>query len=174
MNEKTCAFTGHRPQSLPFGFDEADRRCRKLKKVLKKQILGLIKNENVTHFISGMALGVDMYAAEIVLGLKVRHRGITLECAIPCGDQSAKWSKAMQERYARIISKCDKKTLLQTAYTPGCMDRRNRYMVDNADLLIAVWDGGAGGTGNTAGYALRQGKPVIVIDPLTLSVERKQ
>lgn len=174
MNEKTCAFTGHRPQNLPFGFDEADRRCRKLKKVLKKQILGLIKNENVTHFISGMALGVDMYAAEIVLELKARYSGITLESAIPCGSQSAKWPKAMRERYSDIVSRCDIQTLLQTDYTPDCMDRRNRYMADKSDLLIAVWDGGAGGTGNTVRYALSLGKPVIVIDPRNFSVERRQ
>ena len=67
---KTCAFTGHRPQNLPFGFNEEDERCIDLKKTLREQIINLIENEGVTHFISGMAIGVDMYAAEIVLGLK--------------------------------------------------------------------------------------------------------
>lgn len=67
---KTCAFTGHRPQSLPFGFDESDKRCTSLKSVMRDQIVALIENEGVTHFITGMALGVDMYAAEIVLDLK--------------------------------------------------------------------------------------------------------
>ena len=60
---KTCAFTGHRPQSLPFGFDESDKRCTSLKSVMRDQIVALIENEGVTHFITGMALGVDMYAA---------------------------------------------------------------------------------------------------------------
>lgn len=67
---KTCAFTGHRPQNLPFGFNEEDERCIDLKKTLREQIINLIENEGVTHFISGMAIGVDMYAAEIVLGLE--------------------------------------------------------------------------------------------------------
>ena len=62
---KTCAFTGHRPQNLPFGFNEEDERCIDLKKTLREQIINLIENEGVTHFISGMAIGVDMYAAEI-------------------------------------------------------------------------------------------------------------
>ena len=66
---KTCAFTGHRPQSLPFGFDESDKRCTSLKSVMRDQIVALIENEGVRHFITGMALGVDMYAAEIVLDL---------------------------------------------------------------------------------------------------------
>ena len=34
---KTCAFTGHRPQSLPFGFDESDKRCTSLKSVMRGQ-----------------------------------------------------------------------------------------------------------------------------------------
>ena len=69
---KTCAFTGHRPQHLPFGMNENDERCVKLKEKLKEQIINLIEAENVTHFITGMALGVDRYAAEIVLDLKAR------------------------------------------------------------------------------------------------------
>ena len=76
---KTCAFTGHRPQSLPFGFDESDKRCTSLKSVMRDQIVALIENEGVTHFITGMALGVDMYAAEIVLDLKSKYPHITLE-----------------------------------------------------------------------------------------------
>lgn len=138
---KTCAFTGHRPQNLPFGFNEEDERCIDLKKTLREQIINLIENEGVTHFISGMAIGVDMYAAEIVLGLKASYPGITLESAIPCESQAAKWSEALRDRYFDIASKCDKETLIQTHYSPDCMDKRNRYMVDHADVLIAVWDG---------------------------------
>lgn len=113
---KSCAFTGHRPQNLPFGFHEDDERCTALKETLKKQIISLITDENVTHFISGMALGVDMYAAEIVLELKKTYPGITLESAIPCETQAAKWNAAMRERYYGIAAQCDKETLLQTHY----------------------------------------------------------
>ena len=54
------------------------------KSVMRDQIVALIENEGVTHFITGMALGVDMYAAEIVLDLKSKYPHITLESAIPC------------------------------------------------------------------------------------------
>ena len=162
---KTCAFTGHRPQNLPFGFNEEDERCIDLKKTLREQIINLIENEGVTHFISGMAIGVDMYAAEIVLGLKASYPGITLESAIPCESQAAKCFD--------IASKCDKETLIQTHYTPDCMDKRNRYMVDHADVLIAVWDGSPSGTGKTVRYAHQQGKSVITINPRTLCIEQQ-
>ena len=97
---KSCAFTGHRPQNLPFGFREDDERCTALKEALKKQNISLITDENVTHFISGMALGVDMYAAEIVLELKKTYPGITLESAIPCETQAAAYA-ALQNQLNR-------------------------------------------------------------------------
>lgn len=168
---KSCAFTGHRPQKLPFGFNEADERCTALKDILRNQIIHLIEEEKVTHFISGMALGVDMYAAEIVLDLKKTYPGITLESAIPCETQANKWNAAMRERYYEIAAQCDKETMLQTKYTPDCMEKRNRYMVDNADYIIAVWDGKPSGTGNTVKYAQKQKKKIIVIDPSTLTVD---
>lgn len=120
-----------------------------------------------------MAIGVDMYAAEIVLGLKASYPGITLESAIPCESQAAKWSEALRDRYFDIASKCDKETLIQTHYSPDCMDKRNRYMVDHADVLIAVWDGSPSGTGKTVRYAHQQGKSVTIIDPVSLDVTQE-
>ena len=131
---KTCAFTGHRPQNLPFGFNEEDERCIDLKKTLREQIINLIENEGVTHFISGMAIGVDMYAAEIVLGLKASYPGITLESAIPCESQAAKWSEALRDRYFDIASKCDIKG--------NRVNDRNRFT-----LLMSISDGLSGSAG---------------------------
>ncbi len=170
---KTCAFTGHRPQSLPFGFDESDKRCTSLKSVMRDQIVALIENEGVTHFITGMALGVDMYAAEIVLDLKSKYPHITLESAIPCETQAIKWPVASRERYYNIAAKCDKETMLQREYTSDCMDKRNRYMVDHADYILAVWNGCPSGTGNTVRYAHKKGKSIIVINPVSLDVTRE-
>ena len=48
-----CAFTGHRPQNLPFRFDETDERCLRLKAELRNLIVQMIEQKNVTHFISG-------------------------------------------------------------------------------------------------------------------------
>ena len=172
MKIKKCAFTGHRPQSLPFGFNEADERCIALKKKLRIEIIKQIEENGVTHFITGMAIGVDMYAAEIVLGLKSSYEGIVLESAIPCETQAAKWTEEQRDHYYEIASKCDKETMIQRPYTADCMHKRNRYMVDQADHIIAVWDGRPSGTGKTVQYAQRQGKPVTVINPKTLSVER--
>lgn len=131
------------------------------------------QEKEVTHFITGMALGIDVYAAEIVLDLKTKYPYITLESAIPCETQAVKWSVAARERYYNIAAKCDKETMLQREYTPGCMEKRNQYMVDHADYILAVWNGRPSGTGNTVRYAQKKGKFVIVIDPVSLDVKRE-
>ena len=170
MESRTCAFTGHRPQNLPFGFREEDERCAALKQVLREEIIHLIEREGVTHFITGMSVGVDMYAAEMILELKARYPMITLESAIPCETQASKWKEELRDRYFDIASKCDKETLIQTHYTPDCMRKRNRYMVDQADVILAVWDGKSSDTGKTIQYARGQGKLVRVIHPSKLEV----
>lgn len=167
-DRKVCCFTGHRPQSLPFGFNEQDKRCVKLKQLLRKEIERQITYEGVTHFISGMAIGVDMFAAEAVLELKEKYPQITLESAIPCETQAVKWSSALRERYYLIASKCDKETMIQRHYTDDCMQKRNMYMVDSSDTVIAVWDGRPSGTGKTVAYAESKSKTVVIIDPKIL------
>ena len=108
---KTCAFTGHRPQHLPFGMNEDDARYADLKEILKEEIINLIEKEGVTYFLTGMALGIDLYAAEIVPDLKARYPSITLESAIPCETQAVKWSVAQRERYYDIAVQYDKETM---------------------------------------------------------------
>lgn len=163
--EKTVCFTGHRPQSIPYLWDETSAQSLKLKSKLEKAIVYLIENKGVTHFISGMALGVDMIAAEIVLDLKKKYPNITLECAIPCETQANKWTVKYRDRYFSIIEKSDKETLLQTHYTADCMHKRNRYMVDKSDYVIAVWNGSPSGTGKTVLYAKENNKQIIQIKP---------
>ena len=160
-NRLSCCFTGHRPNSLPFGYNETDRRCVKLRKLLKKQIEYLIKECRVEHFITGMALGVDLICAEIVIELKKKYPHITLESAIPCETQAVKWSESQRDRYFHIAEHCDKETLLQHHYNKYCMMKRNKYMVDSSEYVIAVWNGSQSGTGNTVKYAQAQHKAVI-------------
>ena len=170
LDMRKCAFTGHRPQKLPFGSNESDERCITLKHCLHDLILRLIIERNVRHFISGMAIGTDMYAAEIILDLKKDYPDLILEAAIPCLSQDEKWTADQRKRYADLLSKCDKQTLIQKDYTDDCMMKRNYYMVDEADYLIAVWDGRPSGTGKTVNYAIKRYKPILAIDPKTMNV----
>ena len=169
-----CAFTGHRPQRFKFKYNENDPGCIALKKALRNEIEALA-DQGVNYFISGMALGVDMWAAEIVLELKKAGHNIKLECAIPCENQDIKWADSSRRRYAAILRKADKITYVSREYTPNCMFERNRYMVDNAKYIIAVYDGGnAGGTAATVRYAQQKNIIAIVINPDTYEVVKNE
>lgn len=114
-----------------------------------------------------MALGTDMFAAEIVLELKEKFRDITLTAVLPCRTQAARWNKEAITRYEHILTKCDKVIVLQEEYTPSCMHKRNLYMVEHSDGAIAVWNGTEGGTANTIRFATDRRLPVTVLDPTT-------
>lgn len=164
MLEYTCCFTGHRPKKLPFKIEHDDEQFQKLKSVLSTEILRLIAQEKVTHFISGMAIGVDTICAEIILNLKSEY-GITLECAIPCRNQNAKWNELQKATYEQILRQADIITYLQDDYSRGCMQKRNKYMVDKSLYIIAVWNGKKSGTKNTVTYAQKKNRKIKIIDP---------
>ena len=153
----TCCFTGHRPDRLPWGTDESDPRCAALKERLD-QALERAYEAGMRHFICGMARGCDLYFAQAVLDLRKRRPGVTLEAARPCESQARHWSREEQRRYQDLLDQCDYETLVQHRYDRGCMQRRNRYMVDRSVRFIAVYDGvPRGGTAWTVAYALRRG-----------------
>ena len=161
---RSCCFTGHRSSKLPWGGNEADARCLELKRKLADALEELY-GQGVRHFICGMATGCDMFFAEAVLALRERRPDVTLEAAIPCEEQDLRWSPERTERYDRLLAECDKRTLVSRHYTPDCMMRRNRYMVDRSCVVIAVFNGSAGGTFNTLRYAIASGLKIIEIDP---------
>ena len=170
MLNTACAFTGHRPARFSFGFDESDERCVKVKAAIKEQITALMDG-GVTGFYTGMALGVDQWAASIVLEIKKEHPGIRLYAALPCETQANDWSVAQRERYFGTLEQCDEVVTLHTRYTRSCMFERNRYLVDHAGHLLAVYDGGKnGGTAYTVRYGEQQGRRIVIIHPDTLAV----
>ncbi len=162
--QTSCCFSGHRPGKLPWGHNEQDPRCTDLKRRMH-DVLESAYEEGYRHFICGMAEGCDFYFCELALQLRQQHADVTVEAAIPCASQSERWSPEEQRRYEHLVAACDYETLVQEAYTAGCMQRRNRYMVDHASLLLAVHDGQPGGTYSTILYALQRKLQVIVLSP---------
>ena len=155
-----CAFTGHREGKLPWKGDEGDPRCVALKRYIFDAAEAVYR-DGARHFLCGMATGCDMYFCEAVLELREEHPELTIEAAIPYECQSEQWPAALRRRYDRLVVECDFQTVVSRAYTPDCMMRRNRYMVDAADWLIAAYNGMPGGTRATILYAMRTGKRVI-------------
>ena len=159
---KTCCFTGHREKKLPWGSDEQDERCLHLKQMLF-DAADCVYAEGVRHFICGMASGCDLYFLEAVLKLKELHPEISVEAAIPYEGQADHWRSHLRARYLELLRRCDYQTLVQQTYTRDCMMRRNRYMVDHSNVLIAAYGGEKGGTMNTMLYAMRRGLNIIEV-----------
>ena len=134
-----------------------------MKEELRSRLEGIYQ-AGYRHFICGMAIGCDMLFAEEVLALRARYPDVHLEAAIPCGTQPDRWAVAQRQRYNLLLNQCDQVSVLQIGYTADCMQRRNRYMVDRASLLLACYDGRPGGTMNTILYAQRQGLKVLLIE----------
>ena len=162
--DNTCCFSGYRPEKLPWGANEDDPRCKKLKETIHSKT-EQIHLSGIKHFICGMARGSDTYFCEAVLALREEYPEITLEAAIPFEGQAAKWREDERRRYDGLVSKCDQVTYVSPHYTKSCMQRRNRYMVDNSSILLAVHDGKRGGTNNTIKYAQRRGLEIIELEP---------
>lgn len=162
---KTCSFTGHRSQKLPWRFNENDKRCLAMKTILKNHIEEAIKNGYDT-FLSGMALGFDMICTEIVLSFKQKYKDVKMIGVLPCKNQDAKWPESQKARYKKLLNQLDYIKCDNDYYVgPQCMIDRNHFMIDNSSLLIALFNGLLGGTKSTIDHAKSKGKRIIIIKP---------
>ena len=143
---RTCCFTGHRPEKLPWGLDEGDPRCIAIKFSLSREIEGLY-HRGFRHFISGMA-------------------DLTVEGAVPCPTQADRWPEEQRRRWQDILARCDLESMVQQHYDRFCMLRRDRYMVDRSAAILAVFDGRSGGTQYTLNYAMDKKLEILLLDPL--------
>lgn len=165
MNRTSCAFAGHRPCKFPWKYDETDNRCVALKAVLTEQIR-LLVNAGVTQFLSGMAEATDTWAALAVLVLREKNPKLKLHCILPCKGQAEKWSVSSRDLYYSILEQADSIVYVSRDYHRDCMLRRNRFLVEHASTLLAVYNGEwRGGTAATIRYARKMDREIIVIDP---------
>lgn len=130
---------------------------------LKTEMHRLI-NSGVMYFQTGMAQGIDLMCGEIVLELKEVF-DIHLFCVIPCENQCYGWNEEDIVLYNRLLRESTDIIYTSKEYSKGCMMKRNRYLVDNAEYILAVYDGQQGGTMATINYAKKKHKTIIIIDP---------
>ncbi len=107
-------------------------------------------------WVPGAAKGVDLWAAELVLGHRRARPDIRLVCAVPYKGFGLHWRDGYWELFADVIRAADMVVYVCDAYSRSAYQRRNEYMVARASLLIAAYTGASGGTRNTIEYAKRQ------------------
>ncbi len=154
MKEDACCFTGHRdipPEILPA-----------LAAKLEAVVLELIA-DGIRYFYAGGALGFDTLAAETVLRLRDQFPQIQLILALPCREQTRGWSAASVERYGSILRRANKVIYTSEHYNRGCMQRRNRFMVDHSTVCVAYCTRAAGGSAYTLQYARKSGLRILLV-----------
>ncbi len=157
---KTCCFTGPRSHKLNFSNGEDDEHFKSLKRRIKEEIEKLYMR-GIRIFMSGMAEGVDTICAEAVLALKASYSDVSLVAVLPYNHKAAGRSATEKKRFFEILENADSVVILQENYSPDCYYKRNEYMVDNSDMLFAVYSE-SGGTAYTINYAAKKNKPIKI------------
>ena len=170
---RSCAITGHRPSRFKWKYNEANTGCKRLKKRLHDQFV-ILYEQGTRRFYVGGALGVDQWAGEILLRLKEQpgYGDIELVVALPFEGHDAGWDARNKSRLKFLVDHSTEVVTVGTTAEPAavCYKKRNYYMVDHADCLLAVYDNDRSirsGTGMTVNYAKVKGKPITLIHPDT-------
>lgn len=163
MYEKTVCFSGHRPEKLPHGGDENHPATGNLKSLLHKEIYDSI-HAGYTEFITGLARGVDNWAARMILDFRSREPSLRLICVRPYRDYGENWRGSDRWELAHILEQADEIVVLGEQYHKDCMRQRNQYMVEHSAKLIAVVSDYRSGTGQTIRYAQKKGLELRVIE----------
>lgn len=150
----TAAFTGHR--NYDGCVDEALR-----------QTITTLFDRGIHTFLSGMAVGFDLAAAEAVLELRLSLPELRLIAVVPFVGQAYCFPVAERVRYDSILAAADQTIVIEEHYTPACYAHRNDFLVDQASVLVAYYDGSTGGTRYTVKRARRLKSEVLNlwIDP---------
>jgi len=166
FSDKICSFTGYRFKKLYESI--GDGGIAGLKDIILDELRELTAGD-FSVFQCGMALGSDMIFADAVLKLKREYPRLKFIAAIPCLNQEKTWNENQKTHYRHLLDSADEVRLIsESEYFDGCMQMRNRHLVDTCDLLLAVFDGKRGGTMQTVEYAKKRGKKISIIDPSTL------
>jgi len=153
--ELVFAATGHRPKILG-GYNTS----------IQQRLVGLawayLDKARPDRVISGMAGGWDQAWAEAAT-----LHNIPFIAAVPFKGQESTWPKAAQVAYYALLAQAaevhvvDSSSLWGTDEVKRAFERRNRWMVDHCNQVVALWNGGTGGTKNCVHYATRKGRFIV-------------
>ena len=168
-NPIRCAIIGQNPMRFPWGFDEEDDRCRKLKMELAQQIM-VLRQSGVSQFLTACDCGVGLYAGEIINGLRMTDRDLMLICYTPHEEQATKWAPYLRERYFTMLEKCTYISAVCEVGAPDAQLRAYKKIIDLADVMLAVYDRDTQSADSAEDSALAYAvdtahKPVFVLSP---------
>lgn len=171
MGVRSCAIISHRPTRFKFKYKETMSGCKRLKKRLRDQCTALY-GQGVRRFYVGGCLGVDQWAGELLLQLKNQPEFSDIELVVvepfPGHDQG--WDEHSKRRQRFLVDHSTDHLTIGKDDQPESFVARNRYMLNHADVLLAVYDNDRtirSGVGVVVSSAEKRGVPVILIHPDT-------
>lgn len=172
-----CAVMGQHPLRFPWGFDEEDASCAKMKIELAQQIM-VLRQSGVSQFLTACDCGVGLYAAEIINGLRTTDHDLMLLCYTPHEEQATKWAPFLRERYFTMLEQC---TLISAVCEVGAPDAQlhaYKKIIDLADVVLGVYDADTSATDSAEDraltYAEGQHKPLLMLHPTERGITRTE
>lgn len=165
-NTHAVAFTGHRKIE---GKYPPSPKWESISQVVREMALSFVAMYDITHFVSGGALGFDQVAAAAVIRLRDQGFPVTLTFALPFPGFEVRWPEKSQAALKSLCRQANKVVFVDNdpRYFPWKMQRRNKYMIDRAQSVIALKYPAVkkGGTLNAVEYAEQKNRHILVIDP---------
>ncbi len=142
--------TGHRPSRL------AMRRSQQ--PLLTLFAADMLREFGPAKVITGMQCGWDLAVARACVDLKV-----PFIAAIPWDGFNAEWSAEDRYLFEELLRRCEEAHYCYPPgeYNPKKLHGRNKWIVENSNQMLALWDGyDDGGTASCVRYAQKQGRLV--------------
>lgn len=173
MESKRCAFIGELPRQIIFELNNEDDFNMRMAICIMKKLISLYYVKNANSFIVGLTPGIELFAARLLAMLKEKYKyDIYVESVMAYKNQFLVWDNLSLEWMHHVSRQCDRCVAVRSNYTPDFLRSRNRYIVSQADIVFAVWDGSPeGDTAWAVFYAMGQEKPIIALDPSTLEIK---
>ncbi|MBE6729235.1 MAG: DUF1273 domain-containing protein [Ruminococcaceae bacterium] len=155
---KTCCFLTNDFCNFSYNL-QSEARKEKINQSAAEKLETLI-SDGVTNFISGLEEGLDLFMSDYLLK---RNEKLTLECAAAFEEQAANYSSSQREKYFEICENCDTLTFVSRKRQFGCKNKRDRYMIEQSDIVLCFWDKISPYTGELLQYAVGRNKKILYI-----------
>lgn len=136
---KNLVVSGCKPMELSI-FNEEDPRIKFVKRAIEKRLIQFIEEGLEWVLISGQ-MGVELWTAEVVLGLKEIY-DIQIAMIPPFENMASRWPEALQHKYEELSFTVDfYEPLYQGDYRgPFQFRRRDEWLIDKSDACLLLMD----------------------------------
>ena len=148
----TVAFTGRRTYS-----GEADGEL--------SAVVHDLCEQGFTRFLCGMSWGFDLAAARVVIKCREQYPSVKLVAVEPFAEFRAMFSGEAAALYDKVLAEADERVVVGENDKMAYM-RRNDFLVDNASIVVAWWEGKQrGGTAYTVKRARKKRLEIVNLYP---------